>query len=317
MARGSGYSESNLIAYNSWAKILYTFLKDVDDKKRYLTDLLKQEKNLLPYISVLDDIPLGIEFDPTAHKNKLNKTPSSIQMAPPVIQITPEAPSVATQPATQLQGSLSYTALPLVSRGSSFFDIHNIVQGAEDEELIVGIERAQSLAKIVVFLLREFSKRQKIVVIMEDAQFVDTLSWELLHRVVCDMPPNLFIIVTFEPMEKSQQPAIFNSILEMKQLVQLLILKPVKDDNIVSLAEHIIKEKEKLKAAVTLSQDLKHTILELSDGNPFFVSELVKNLMTSKTIVVQNNQAGFNRSDSFRMATLRIPSTIESMITTK
>lgn len=136
---------------------------------------------------------------------------------------------------------------------------------------------------VIYSAIEQISKDKKIIIVMEDIQWADTLSIKLLINLALHLNNEvLFIITTTE--EKNQK--IDNLILSLKSVNKILVLDIKRFDR--NITENIIRKAFKNKE---ITSDEIDEIYEKSNGNALFLKEYIelykngqKDLLTSDTI---------------------------------
>ena len=146
--------------------------------------------------------------------------------------------------------------------------------------------RKSSLEALLVDCLRAKAADRPIVMILEDCQWIDELSQDLLGvigRAIVNMP--VLLVITFRPtqLERLKQPLVAG----LPNYVE------------VKLAELSADETEQLIAAklrqlsttpALIPPELVSRIIEKTDGNPFYVEELI-NFLRDRGIDPSNLRA--------------------------
>jgi predicted ATPase len=68
-----------------------------------------------------------------------------------------------------------------------------------------GEVRANTTQKLIVDLLNYFGANRKMVLVIEDAQWLDSASWMVL-KVIYEDVPSLFLILETRPIQKNRVP---------------------------------------------------------------------------------------------------------------
>lgn len=133
--------------------------------------------------------------------------------------------------------------------------------------------RQSSLALLLTELLRV---RAPLVLILEDAQWCDSLSWQLaLHLVRARVPMLLFIAMR----ETQNETLVELKILAETQVLQLAALPRLPLETLIA---------DRLQVSrVELSPALVNLIADRSGGNPFFVEELILELQARAAQVIK------------------------------
>jgi predicted ATPase/class 3 adenylate cyclase len=141
--------------------------------------------------------------------------------------------------------------------------------------------RRESLAWLVVDLLRDAASRRPLLLVLEDAHWLDSLSWELalsVGRALYDRP--LLLVLALRPLEEPM-PAAYTSLssLEGAETVHLEAMLP--DETVALAATRLGLPPEALPAGVA------DMVRQRAGGNPFFAEELGHTLHESGALVVE------------------------------
>lgn len=147
-----------------------------------------------------------------------------------------------------------------------------------DSELTASLEprlRKMSLETLLISCLRERAKQHPITLVLEDGQWIDPLSQELLEtiaRSMIDMP--VLILLALRPSEQPNGPLSRLRELPHCTLIELHELSPAEATELALLKlVHLAGERE-------LPAEVLQQIVERTQGNPFYVEELLNYLHT-------------------------------------
>ena len=149
-----------------------------------------------------------------------------------------------------------------------------------DSHLTGGLDpamRQQGLVVLLVTLLRAWAKDQPLVLMLDDAHWLDSLSWELMIQVVRSLvtsgnPP--LLVVTTRPTDTStleaRQLAALRS-LTKSTTISLAKLSPSETADLVS---------DRLGIPVgTLPEAVADLVCQRAEGNPLFAEEFTQALL--------------------------------------
>jgi len=134
----------------------------------------------------------------------------------------------------------------------------------------------------VVGLLAIASHHQPVVLVLDDLQWADTGSLQLLrHLAGSDAPMRLLVLGTYRDSELSNAHALVETLASLRRLggMSRIELVGLDDAGVMALME--------AAAGHELEDDavgLAHAIYRETDGNPFFVSEVLRNLVETGAI---------------------------------
>ena len=129
----------------------------------------------------------------------------------------------------------------------------------------------------VVGLLTQASQDQPVVLVLDDLQWADKASLLLLrHIAASDQATRVLVIGTYRDTELSQGHPLLDALAALRRLegVTRIDLAGLDDTGVVSFLE--------AAAGQTLDDDgvgLAHAVYHETDGNPFFVSEVLRHLV--------------------------------------
>ncbi len=139
----------------------------------------------------------------------------------------------------------------------------------------------------VVGLLAAASEHQPLVLVLDDLQWADTTSLELLrHLTAAEQPMAVLVLATYRDTELSHTHPLLNTLaaLRRQQGVSRIELTGLDDTGVVSFMEaaagHVLDD-----AGV----DLAHALHRETDGNPFFVGEVLRHLAETGAIYSDEN----------------------------
>ncbi len=139
------------------------------------------------------------------------------------------------------------------------------------------------LYQAVIGLVRAVSTSQPMILILDDLQWADSASLELFrHLVKFGERMSILVLATFRDTEITSTHPVFGTLAAMRRegAVHRIDLRGLGDTDVVDLLEaaagHQLDE-----AGISLA----HAVYRETDGNPFFVTEVLRNLSESGAIV--------------------------------
>jgi len=136
-----------------------------------------------------------------------------------------------------------------------------------------------------------------LVIIVEDLQWIDEASAELLQHMTEKFPENLFLVYQYRPNYKV--PACFREKSYFSEM-ELGRLSPESSKLIL----------ESMLPGIMLPVELMDEIIQKSDGNPFYAEELVHSLIVRKMVVRKGEAWMVTRE----IAKLEVPVTLRALI---
>jgi class 3 adenylate cyclase len=161
----------------------------------------------------------------------------------------------------------------------------------------------------VVSLLAKMSEQQPVVLVLDDLQWADKGSLLLLrHLTATEQAMQLLIIGTYRDSELSQSHALRETlgVLRRHDGVSRIELAGLDDTGVISLME--------ATAGHTLDDTgvgLAHAVYRETDGNPFFVSEVLRHLAETGAIY-QDTTGRWTADDALEQ--MALPDSIREVI---
>ena len=171
-----------------------------------------------------------------------------------------------------------------------------------------GEVRADNTRQVLVHILqRAAGESGGLLLIIEDAQWLDSASWTLLTSVQQQVQPLLLLLATRPQLEDI--PAAYSQ-LRQAEGVQHLALGALEQEDTQALACHRL-------GAQRLAPEVAALINERAEGNPFFSEELAAALKEAGLVFI--DEAGVCRLAPHASAELRsvFPDTIQGVITSR
>lgn len=150
----------------------------------------------------------------------------------------------------------------------------------------------------------DLAQSQPLVLIIEDLHWSDSTSYEfllLLARRIVSLP--IFLIFTYRSDETTPELTHFLAELDRGRLGTELTLKRMSPPEVDSMLRAI------LDLSAPISQEFLDVIFPLTEGNPFFIEEILKALMADGDIFYADGT--WDRKD---IDQLRIPRTIQDAV---
>jgi DNA-binding CsgD family transcriptional regulator len=137
-------------------------------------------------------------------------------------------------------------------------------------------EEKRYLFAAMVHFIAEQAIQHPVFLMIEDIHWCDDLTLELLLHLVrrCRRVP-LLLLVTYRHEEQHPRLRQWITQLDRERVVQECSLKCLSRDNVAGMIRVMLNLQQEVNT------DLLDTIYTRSEGNPFFVEELLKSLMTS------------------------------------
>ncbi|WP_198316747.1 AAA family ATPase [Cystobacter fuscus] len=163
--------------------------------------------------------------------------------------------------------------------------------------------RADAKLSLMVRLLRETGPA---VLLLEDGQWLDSSSWELLRRVARDLPGWLLVLST-RPLADNPPPAL--EFLLRLPSTRRVVLSAMADEDILALVC--------ARLGVTrLQEEVAAFILAKAEGHPFYSEELAYTLRDNGLLLMEHGECRLAPAAQ-ELDTLGLPSTLEGLITSR
>jgi class 3 adenylate cyclase/tetratricopeptide (TPR) repeat protein len=166
--------------------------------------------------------------------------------------------------------------------GAAPDEVARKLQGREILGLALGLDVAlelhpldarEGLHAAVVALVRELAADSAAVVVIEDLHWAEPDLLDLLERVASDVRAPVVVLATARPELLDHRP-IWGS---GKRNATVLWLDPLPAAEASQMLEEMV--------AAALPDDLRHAVVERAEGNPFFLEELVGELVDRGALV--------------------------------
>jgi class 3 adenylate cyclase/tetratricopeptide (TPR) repeat protein len=168
-----------------------------------------------------------------------------------------------------------------------------------------GEVRSDNTVALLARLLRESAAKGPHLIVLEDAHWFDSASWALAVRVVEEIP-SLMLVVTTRPLP-DPVPRAWTQ-LEASPDAEPVILGPLHPDDMLDLV------RRRLKVDV-LPEAVADFLRERSQGNPFWVQEIISALTESGRITVEGRQCKLAPGVSLK--DLPFPDTVQGVVTSR
>ena len=168
-----------------------------------------------------------------------------------------------------------------------------------------GKVRADNTHALLARLLQRAASAAPLLVILEDALWLDSASWALALTVTQQVHPLLLVLATRPPGESP--PEDYDRLANAPGTLHLN-LAPLSAGDAVSLACHRL-------GVGALPDVVSALILEKAEGHPFFSEELAYALRDAGLIVVRDGECLIAPGVDFRAVT--VPDTVQGVVTSR
>lgn len=157
--------------------------------------------------------------------------------------------------------------------------------------------KKQRVFDIIFDFLKFVARTKPVNVIVEDLHWADTVSLELLNYIGRNIEDKqLLLTLVYRPLKKKEE------FIEKKWTTELS-LKELSKEESIELVKILLNIKN-------IPDELKKIIIEKSQGNPFYIEELVKSLIEQGYVIEEKGTWKFKGD----IKKLQLPDTLEAVI---
>ena len=167
-----------------------------------------------------------------------------------------------------------------------------------------GAVRADNTRDLLVAILRREATAGPLMIVLEDAHWLDSVSWSLVVRARREIP-NLLLVVTMRPVGDAA-PEPFAAI---RDEATTLHIESLSSEDALALACE-------RTGAVKIAEPVAALVLERAEGNPLFIEQLTFAMRDAGRIVVEDGLVRTAAGDG-RLDGALIPDTVQRVITTR
>lgn len=165
-------------------------------------------------------------------------------------------------------------------------------------------QEKQRLFQALAQVFMELAQKQPLLVVIEDLHWSDSASLEFLlllaHRVATQP---ILLLCTYRSDETTPELTHFLAELDRERLGAEIALKHMNPQEVDAMLRAILDLK------TPISQEFLDTIFPLTEGNPFFIEEILKALMADGDIFYEDG--AWDRKE---ISQLRIPRTVQDAV---
>ncbi len=146
-------------------------------------------------------------------------------------------------------------------------------------------------------MMKYIASKKPTMIVFEDIHWIDSLSLELLQYLTRNIKDKkLLFLILFRPIEKKYE------FMEYDNFV-LIHLKELSKEDTIELVYNLLSVKK-------MSDEIKNLIVTKSQGNPFYVEEIIKSMVEQKIILKEGKHYTFNE----KIKKINIPDNVEGVI---
>jgi class 3 adenylate cyclase/predicted ATPase len=163
--------------------------------------------------------------------------------------------------------------------------------------------RQASLNALLIDLLAIWAAERPLVIALDDAQWLDPLSWKLAQRVARSLEDSrLLLLIVHQPLKEPADDHPYLALRSMEQTEQLT-LAPLGATEIAAIAAGRLGVR-------SIPQHLASLVEQSAAGNPFIAEELVIGLLESGAIGIENGVCVQRQ----QLNTLQLPDTVQGLV---
>lgn len=168
-------------------------------------------------------------------------------------------------------------------------------------------QEKRRIFQAILQTLTELAQRGPLIVILEDLHWSDSTSLEfllLLARRISSQP--VLLLLTYRNEDTTPELTHFLAELDRERLGTEFALKPMSSPDVGDMLQAILDTPQ-----APLSQDFLDTMFALTEGNPFFIEEILKALIAEGDISFAEANGIWDRKE---INPLHIPRTIQDAV---
>lgn len=169
-----------------------------------------------------------------------------------------------------------------------------------------GQVRAHNIHAVLIYLLQRLTRHGPLLLVFDDAQWLDSASWSLLRLVSRTLPTTLIVVAT-RPWDGT--PPVEYRQLRKAPGTHFMRLDVLPDDDVLELVCQRL-------GVASLPPPVAQLILEKAEGHPFFSEELAYALRDTGVLVIENGRCTL-AADAGELQDLGFPNTVQGVITSR
>ena len=205
-------------------------------------------------------------------------------------------------------------ALSILTRGASadFGSLFPNLGRVTDRDRGSGADPSEIKARLLwnfTQFLGRLSARQPLFIVLENLQWADASSLELLHFVARQIESQkVFLLGTYNEAERDSNPVLRTTEQSLQRLGLLTLhrLSPLTEADVDDMVHQVFG------ADRSVTRHFSAMLYESTRGNPFFVDETLKALVESGALSQRDG-----RWTGWEMEAFRLPSTIRDVVKTR
>jgi len=207
-------------------------------------------------------------------------------------------------PAERVISQLEPAARPLAPLLNAVLPV-NLPENDLTEQLR-GETRQENTHQLLVQVIRKALDGRPLLLVIDDAHWVDSASWALVRRVHRDVEP-LVLVLLARPMG-DEAPPVYTELGQQPNVSRLVL-----DTLSPAAIEELVRRRLNVNR---LPPDLIRFIMQKAEGNPFFSEELALALRDGGYLEIKNEEARLATGIG-DLGNLDFPNTIQGIITSR
>ena len=169
---------------------------------------------------------------------------------------------------------------------------------------MTGQVRAENTHDLLIRLLRRQAASAPLLVVMEDAHWLDSASWTFAVQAALRVQPALLVIST-RPI--AEPPKAYLALLALGQ-TKRLVLSAIPALDVATLICQRLK-------ATSVPREVVELVAQKAQGNPFFTEELVSSLRDSEMVQVIDGECRIAAGVDLQQVSF--PETVQGVVTSR
>lgn len=170
---------------------------------------------------------------------------------------------------------------------------------------LTGNARQQALFALVIDILYLHAQHAPLTLVIEDTHWLDEVSEALLTELASRLmiePTGILLVLLHRPAEEAEHPTTILKALGEMYIHRHMLLNELSNESVEQLLETRLKGK--------IPPELTHFVFEKSQGNPFFVQEILAVLQDANAITRVGPQVYIDAS----LEKSNLPQTVQGLI---
>ncbi|MEZ4474521.1 MAG: AAA family ATPase [bacterium] len=167
---------------------------------------------------------------------------------------------------------------------------------------MAGEMRADNTRQLLVHLIERAARHDRIMLVIEDAHWLDSASWEVAMRAARDVHPCLVLVAT-RPMGEAAPPE-YRALIQAGETTRLTLSHLSPEQTLQLVCQRL--------GVVRLPEEVGRLLIDKSGGNPFFSEELAYALRDAGKLLIEDGICGLAPGED--LESLSLPGTVQGAI---